>query len=78
MRLDDGKPWFRKWMVIGRKPINREGRLFVNILAVIGLTPFALALIFGLTPLTEALLAMAVLLALAGIALIWCKTDDGF
>ena len=77
MKLDDGKPWFRKWLVIGRKPINREGRLFVNILTVLGLTPFALAMIFGLTPLTEAFLVFAALLAIAGTVFIWWKTDDG-
>ena len=37
MKLDDGKPWFRRWIWFGAKPITREGRFVVSIMGASGL-----------------------------------------
>jgi hypothetical protein len=79
MKLDDGKPWFRRWAIIGYWPISAEGRLVIAIMTAACL--LAGFLIIGLgahSPLTEVVLAFAIAVVLAGNLVAYWKREGGF
>ena len=77
MKLDDGKPWFRRWLWLAFRPINREGRIFLDLAMAVTFTPFLMAMMWGLTPVIEGLLYLAVLVCTAAHVVIYWKMDDG-
>jgi hypothetical protein len=78
IRLGDGKPWFRRWMWIGFKPISYEGRLVQSIASATCLLAGVVALLAGSLAWIEMTLAVAFVTVIAALALAFFKMDQGF
>jgi hypothetical protein len=79
IRLNDGKPWFRRWMWVGYRPITDEGRLLISLASGICLVAGAVAIISnGQSPLTETVFALAIVMVIATNAIAFFKMEDGF
>ncbi len=79
MRLDDGKPWFRQWLVIGFRPITPEGQLVIEVMA--GICVLAGILMFWLVDhpgWAFVVMAVTMPLVLAGYVIIYWKREDNF
>jgi hypothetical protein len=79
IRFDDGKPWFRRWMWVGYRPITEEGRLVVWTGS--GVCAFAGVIVLltdGASPWTEIAFAVAIPVVIAVNAIALFKMDDGF
>ena len=79
MKLDDGKPWFRRWMFIGFLPITQEGQLIVGAAAgTCLLAGFTAIYLDGMSPWTEILFAAAFLVTIPAVAVAYWKMEDPF
>ena len=78
MKLDDGKPWFRRWWVFARKPITREGKLVVNFAtAVCGLSG-VLILVKPESIWVPVVIAVSFVTVFATIVISYWKTEEPF
>jgi hypothetical protein len=79
IRLNDGKPWFRRWMWIGYRPITDEGRTLVSIGAGVSLIAGVVALLTeGASPWTELGFILAIPAVIAVNAIAFFKMEDRF
>ena len=79
IRLNDGKPWFRRWMWIGYKPITEEGRLIISTASGVFLLAAIVAILAdGVSPWTELAFAVAISIVIAVTVIALYKMDDGF
>jgi hypothetical protein len=80
LKLDDGKPWFRRWLVIGFWPITSEGKLLLELMAAICLLTGFLALFLAddYPQWTIALVAVTTAAVIAGYVFIYWKREDPF
>jgi hypothetical protein len=79
IRLNDGKPWFRRWMWIGYRPITQEGRLLISIgsglCLIAGISAF---LTDGASPWTELAFTVAVSAVIVVTAIAFHKMEERF
>lgn len=79
MKLDDGKPWFRRWMVIGFKPITDEGRLISGAAAgTCLLAGFTALCLDGRSPWIEFMFGVAILVTIPTLAIAYWKMEERF
>ena len=79
MRLNDGKPWFRRWIWIGYKPITSEGHLIVGIGSGACLIAGLVALLTnGASPWTELAFAVAIPAVIVVNSIAFYKMDQGY
>ena len=79
IKLNDGKPWFRRWMWIGFKPISEEGRLVYAIGTGVCLIAGVVALLTdGASPWIELAFGVAIPTVIAVNAIAFYKMDQGF
>jgi 4-hydroxybenzoate polyprenyltransferase len=80
LKLDDGKPWFRRWLVIGFKPITSEGKKLIELLAgsAFGTGFLAMYLAEDQPHWAVILTTLFFVVVLAGYVIIYLKMEDPF